>query len=286
VYSRYFQTMGLPIVRGRDFDEEDLRPDAPTAVLVNEPFVREFLQGQDPLGVGHGLTTARPGRGPNGPAPLNIVGVVRDSGLPARREASAPMVYQTFLQASTGFAQMVLYVRASGDGAGIIPPITSAVQAIERDVPLAPVHTLADEVDAALVRERLVATLTSLFGLVALALICIGLYGLMAFTVARRTPEIGVRLALGATPSDVRWLVGRQAFGIVVAGLAIGVPAAWIAGRLAARTLSPLLYEVTSTDPIATVMAVGVLVMVTMAAGVLPARRAVRIDPVMALRAE
>jgi ABC-type antimicrobial peptide transport system permease subunit len=181
---------------------------------------------------------------------------------------------------------MVLYVRASGDGAGIIPPITSAVQAIERDVPLAPVHTLADEVDAALVRERLVATLTSIFGLVALALICIGLYGLMAFTVARRTPEIGVRLALGATPSDVRWLVGRQALGIVVAGLAIGVPAAWIAGRLAARTLSSLLYEVTSTDPIAMVMAVGVVVMVTMAAGVLPARRAVKIDPVIALRAE
>jgi putative ABC transport system permease protein len=121
---------------------------------------------------------------------------------------------------------------------------------------------------------------------VALALICIGLYGLMAFTVARRTSEIGVRMAFGATRSDVRWLIGRQAFAIVLAGLAIGVPAAWIAGRLTSRTLSSLLYEVTSTDPITIAMAVLVLVLVTMVAGVLPARRAVRIDPIIALRAE
>lgn len=285
VYPRYFETMGFPIVSGRDFNEDDLRPHAPHAVLVNEAFVREFLQGQEPLGVGHGLTTPR--RGAAGPRePIHIIGVVRDSGLPARREATPSRVYQTFLQANTGFGQMVLHVRAARDSADIMRPIVGAVQGIARDVPMAPVHTLAAEVSAALIRERLVATLSSIFGLVALALICIGLYGLMAFTVARRTPEIGIRIALGATRSDVRWLVGRQALGIVLAGLAIGVPAAWIAGRLAARTLSSLLYEVTSTDPVTIAMAIGVLVLVTMAAGVLPARRAVRIDPAMALRAE
>jgi ABC-type antimicrobial peptide transport system permease subunit len=150
---------------------------------------------------------------------------------------------------------------------------------------MAPVHTLSAEVGAALVRERLVATLSTVFGLVALALICIGLYGLMAFTVARRTPEIGIRVALGATRSDVRWLIGRQAFTIVLAGLAIGVPA-WIAGRLASRALSSLLYEVKSTDPITIVTAIAVLVLVTMAAGVLPARRVVRIDPMIALGTE
>jgi predicted permease len=284
VYPRYFATVGLPVVKGRDFGEDDLRPDAPHVVMVNEAFVRDFVQGQEPLGVGHGLTTVRPGRGPR--APINIIGVVRDSGLPARRDAMAPMVYQTFLQANTGFGQMVLHVRAARDSADIMRPIVAIVQEIARDVPLAPVHTLGAEVDAALVRERLVATLSSIFGLVALALICIGLYGLMAFTVARRTQEIGVRLALGATRADVWRLVGRQAFAVVLAGLAIGVPAAWIAGRLASRTLSPLLYEVTSTDPGTIAMAIAVLVQVTMAAGVLPARRAVRIDPMMALRAE
>ena len=287
VYPRYFATMGLPIVKGRDFTEDDLRTDATPAVLVNEAFVREFLQDREPLGIGHGLKQARPGRGPAVPgAPLNIIGVVRDSGLPGRRNATPPKVYQTFLQANTGFGQMVLHVRAARDSADIMRPIVAAVQEIARDVPMAPVRTLAAEVDAALVRERLVATLSSLFGLVALALICIGLYGLMAFTVARRTPEIGIRMALGATRSDVRWLVGRDALAIVLLGLAIGLPAAWIAGRLASRVLSPLLYEVTTTDPITIAVAIGVLLLVTMAAGVLPARRAVRIDPMNALRAE
>jgi len=287
VYPRYFVTMGLPIVKGRDFTEDDLRTDASPAVLVNEAFVREFLQDREPLGIGHGLRNLRPGRGPAAPgAPLNIIGVVRDSGLPGRREATPPKVYQTFLQANTGFGQMVLHVRAARDSADIMRPIVAAVQEIARDVPMAPVRTLAAEVDAALVRERLVATLSSLFGLVALALICIGLYGLMAFTVARRTPEIGIRMALGATRSDVRWLVGRDAFAIVLAGLAIGLPAAWIAGRLASRVLSPLLYEVTTTDPITIAVAIGVLVLVTMAAAVLPARRAVRIEPMNALRME
>ena len=287
VYPRYFETMGFPIVRGRDFNEIDLRPNAPRAVLVNEAFVREFLPGQEPLGIGHGVREPLFGRGPVKPgAPLNIVGVVKDSGLPALREATPPRVYETFLQANTGFGQMVLHVRAARDSDDIMRPIVAIVQEIARDVPMAPVHTLASEVSDALVRERLVATLSTVFGLVALALICIGLYGLMAFTVARRTPEIGIRIALGATRSDVRRLVGRQTLGIVLAGLAIGVPVAWIAGRLASRTLSSLLYEVTSTDPVTIAIATVVLVLVTMAAGVLPARRAARIDPAIALRAE
>jgi ABC-type antimicrobial peptide transport system permease subunit len=151
---------------------------------------------------------------------------------------------------------------------------------------MATVHTVADEVDAALVRERLVATLSGVFGLVALALICIGLYGLMAFTVSRRTAEIGIRMALGASRSRVRWLVTRQALTIVLTGLAIGVPVAWVTGRLAARQLSSLLYEVTATDPIAIAAAIGVLVLVAMGAASLPARRAARIDPAMALRSE
>ena len=287
VYPRYFATMGLPIVRGRDFTEDDLRTDASPALVVNETFVREVLQGREPLGMGHGVRSMRPGRGPATPgAPLNIIGVVRDSGLPARRGATAAKVYQTFLQANTGFGQMVLHVRASRDSADIMRPIVAAVQEIARDVPMAPVRTLAAEVDAALVRERLVATLSSLFGLVALALICVGLYGLMAFTVARRTSEIGIRVALGATRADIRRLLGRDVLAIVLPGLSMGLVAAWIAGRLASRLLSPLLYEVTPTDPVTTAVAIGMLVLVTMAAGVLPARRAVRIDPMIALRTE
>ena len=128
--------------------------------------------------------------------------------------------------------------------------------------------------------------LSSVFGLVALALVCIGLCGLMAFTVSRRTAEIGIRMALGASRSSVGWLVARQALAIVLTGLAIGVLVAWVTGRLAARQLSSLLYEVTATDPITIAAAIGVLALVTIGAGSLPARRAARIDPAMALRIE
>ena len=285
VYPRYFATMGIPIVKGRDFTDDDLRPNAAPAVLVNEPFVREVLNGREPLGVAHGVMT-QAGRGAGQLSPLNIIGVVKDARFPGLRDRTRPTVYQTFLQANTGFGQMVLHVRVSRSSAEIVPPVLAAVQAIERDVPMATVRTLADEVDAVLVRERLVATLSGIFGLVALALICIGLYGLMAFTVSRRTAEIGIRMALGASRSSVRWLVERQALATVLAGLAIGLPAAWVTGRLAARQLSSLLYEVTATDPITIAAAIGVLVIVAMGAGSLPARRAARIDPAMALRSE
>jgi predicted permease len=293
VYPRYFATTGIPVVKGREFIDDDFRADAPQVVLVNESFEREFLAGREPIGERHGIRIAViKGRREPGPpaltagAPLHIVGVVRDSRIPGLRDRTPPMVYQTFLQANTGFGQMVLHVRAARDSAEIIRPVSEVVRAIDRDVPMAPVRTLSEIVNAALVRERLVATLSSVFGLVALALICIGLYGLMAFTVSRRTSEIGIRMALGATRSSVRWLVGRQALRIVLTGLAIGIPAAWIGGLLASRQLSSLLYEVTTTDPVTIVVAAGVLVLVAMGAAMLPARRAVRIDPVVALRSE
>jgi predicted permease len=290
VYPRFFETIGIPIAKGRDFSQDDLGPGAPRVVLVNEAFVREILRGRDPLGTGHGLTMPVLKASPLGPVPsgrgdaVNIVGVVNDSRFPGLRDAAPPMVYQTFLQANTGFGQMVLHVRAAGEGAQIVRPVTDLVRTIERNVPLAPVHTLADEVSAALARERLVAVFAGIFGLVALLLISVGLFGLLAFTVSRRTPEIGIRVALGATRNSVRWLVGRQALRIVGAGLAIGIPAAWVTGRLASRQLSSLLYNVTSTDPAALGAAAGVLVVVAACAALLPARRAVRINPVVALR--
>jgi len=285
-YPHYFATVGIPIVKGRDFTDDDLRPDADRVVIVNDAFVREFLNGAEPIGTGHGVKRSQPGGAGATSEPLKIVGVVRDSRFPGLREPPPPMVYQTFLQANTGFGQMVLHVRASSDAAAIIRPVTDVVRSIDRDVPMPTVDTLAAEVSGALARERLVATLASAFGLVALALICVGLYGLMAFTVSRRTSEIGIRVALGATRTSVQWLIGRQALVIVLVGLGIGVPAAWVAGRLASRQLSSLLFEVTSTDPVTILAAVLLLLVVATCAGLLPARRAARIDPVIALRNE
>ena len=288
LYPRYFTTMGIPLVKGRDFGDDDLRPESPLAVIVNEAFVRETLNRQEPLGVRHGVTmvTGRSAQGTPQRQPVNIIGVVKDSRYPALREATPPIMYQTFLQTRTGRGQMVLHVRVIGNPAETVRHVRSAVQAIDKDVPMFEVHTLADEVDAALVRERLIATLSSAFGVVALALVCIGLYGLMAFTVSRRTTEIGIRIALGATRSDVGGLIAGQVLRLVVAGIAVGVPAAWIVGRLASRQLSGILFELTPADPITMTAATILLVLVAMCAGVPPARRAARIDPIVALRNE
>ncbi len=293
VYPDYFRTMGIPVIKGRDFSAGDLPPGAPFAVMVNETFVREFLGGREPLGSQHGVAEARvTGRDAKSAfvyaagRPLNIIGVVKDSRFPALREAPPPMVYQTFLQANTGFGHMVLHVRTAGPADGLAPRVREAVQAIDSAVPMFDVHTLADEVDAALVRERLVAALSGGFGLVALALVSVGLYGLLAFTVSRRTAEIGIRVALGATRADVLWLVGRQGLTIVLLGMAVGVPAAWLATRIGARQLETLLYRQTATDPLAMTAALVVLFLVAVCAGLLPARRAARIDPIVALRAE
>ena len=290
VYPHYFATMGFAVVRGRDLNESDLRPDSPPVALVNEAFVRDILKGQEPLGIRHGLSVRGPGNvSANSPPPLlplNIIGVVKDSRYPNLRDATPPIIYQTFLQTRTGRGQMVLHVRVTGNSGETARRIREAVHAIDRDVPMFELHTLADEVDAALVRERLIATLSGFFGAVALLLVCVGLYGIMAFTVSRRTAEIGVRVALGATRSDVRWLIARQTLTLVLGGIAVGLPAAWIVGRLTSRHLSGILFELTPTDPITMTAATLLLVLVAMCAGLPPARRAARIDPIVALRNE
>lgn len=283
VYPRYFATIGVPIVAGRDFNEDDLRPGSPKAVIVNEAFVRTVLGRAAPLGIGHGVQEG--GRGAER-APMNIIGVVRDSRFPSLREAPSPIVYQSFVQARTGFGGMTLHVRLSDVSEASVGRIRAAVQAVQPDVPMFQLHTLAEEVDAALIRERLVATLSSVFGVVALVLICVGLYGLMAFSVARRTTEIGVRVALGATPSAIRGLMARQALRVLLIGLATGVPAAWIAGRLASTQLATLLFGLTPGDPVSFGLATALLAIVTLCAGILPVLGASRVDPIIALRHE
>ncbi|MGH9722643.1 MAG: ABC transporter permease [Bryobacteraceae bacterium] len=290
VYPRYFSTMGIPIVRGRDFNGYDLRPDSPLVGVVNEAFVRHILNGQEPLGDQHGVVErlgwADRERSVARQRPLNIVGVVRDSRYPALREATPPIMYQTFLQAYTRSGQMVLHVKVGAPSDRIAREVRGAVQAIDSEVPMFELHTLADELDGALVRERLLATLSGVFGIVALVLISTGLYGLMAFAVSRRTAEIGLRVALGATSSRVRWMIGRQALSLVLAGIVIGLPVAWIAGWAASRQLSSILFELTPADPITMIGSIAALVAVAMCACMLPAHRAARIDPIVALRNE
>jgi predicted permease len=284
IYPHYFAAMGQPIVKGRDFADDDLRPDAPQVAMVNDAFVREVLKWREPLGVSHGAAFMS-GRPPQ-PMPFEIVGVVKDSPYPDLHTAPRPMLYQTFLQANTGRGQMVLHVRVSRETGGVIGRIREVVQAIDRDVPMFEIRTLESEVDAVLVRERLIAVLSGFFGVLALVLVAIGLYGLLSFTVTRRTAEIGVRMALGAARLSVLWMVIRQTLVLAGAGVAVGVPLAWIVARLSAVSLSGLLFDLAPTDAPTLVLASSVVMLVALAAGWLPARRAARIEPARALRAE
>ena len=277
MYPKYFTTMGMSIVRGRDFNEGDLRPGAPHVALANETFVRQALEGREALG--SGVT-------PFGGERMEIIGVVKDSRFPDPRSTTPPVLYTTFLQTRTGRGQMVLHVRVADTAGRLTPQIREAVQRIDKDLPIFEIHSLAEEMDAVFVRERLVATLSGFFGVVALTLVCVGLYGLMSFTVSRRTAEIGVRMALGAARADVGWMIARQTLTLVLIGIAVGLPIAWWLARLTSSQISAMLFDVTPVDPVTIAAATGVLILVAMGAGWLPARRAARIDPIVALRNE
>jgi predicted permease len=287
VYPGYFETMGLAVIAGRDINDADLAPGAQEAIVVNEAFVRQFTNGENPVGHRFAYRAGRTLANPAGtPRFREVVGVVKDSRYASLREPPAPLIYQPFLQTQTGRGQMTLHVRTSRDDGAVVSRIREEVQRIDPTMPLLPLETLAAELDAALSRERLVAMLSTLFSLLALLLAAVGLYGLMAFSVVRRTNEMGIRMALGAARARVMRLVMGEALLLVVLGLAIGVPAAFVAGRLAGSRISGLLFELRATDPTTMALAVVVLVVAGVGAAYLPAARAARVDPMVALRSE
>jgi predicted permease len=275
IYPHYFTTMGQSLLRGRDFDTRDLEPSSPRVAIVNDTFVRDVLNGQPPLGPAGTIAF--------GNEQHEIIGVVQDSPYPDLRAAPRPMVYLTFRQTHTGRGQMVLHVRTA-NAARVLPQLRTIVQDVDKDTPMFEVHTLKEEIDATYVRERLVTTLSSAFGAVALVLVSVGRFGMMSFSVARRTAEIGVRMALGAARSDVAWMIGRQTLALVLLGIALALPIAWALGRLAANQLAVMLFGVTPFDPVTFALATALLIGVAAAAGSLPAWRAARVDPIVALR--
>jgi ABC-type antimicrobial peptide transport system permease subunit len=175
---------------------------------------------------------------------------------------------------------MVLHVRSAPRAAGLVALIRAAVQKLDRTVPIVDVHTVRDEIDRTLLRERLVRTVTSIFGGLALLLAATGLYGTVSHGVVRRTREFGIRIAVGAGPGRIRGLVLRDAAAWVVAGMATGLTASW----LLSRTVSGLLFSVPAVDALSVAIASGVLIVTTFAAALIPVRRAARVDPVSALR--
>ena len=199
---------------------------------------------------------------------------------------SEAVIYTTFLQTGTGRGQMALHVRVTGNTSAMIPRIREEVWKLDPTLPLFDVHTLEQEMNAALVQQRLIAMLSTFFGTLALLLASVGLYGLLAFAVVQRVAEMGVRMALGARRSSVVWLVMREALVLVAIGIVVGVPASLGVARLAASQIAGLLFGLKASDPLTIAMATTILIAVAAIAAYLPARRASRVDPIIALRSE
>jgi predicted permease len=269
----YFGTVGLKIVRGRPFSEADTATGRRVSI-INETVARRYFGGQDPIGRRWSYDTSF------GDDSFEIVGVAADARYNDLKTDSLNMVYRPARQADWYLES--LEVRTAGTPAALASAVQAAIREAEPRLVLGTVETLDSRVSRTMGPERMLTVLVSVFGLVALGLACLGLYGTVSYAVTRRTAELGVRMALGADRRAVRWLIMREALVLVFLGLAAGLPLA----LLAARGMRGLLYGVSSIDVPAYLAAVAILLAIATLAAFLPARRASRLDPVIALRAE
>ncbi|HST19533.1 MAG TPA: ABC transporter permease [Blastocatellia bacterium] len=265
----YFQTMGVSILRGREFKEDDREK----GVIINETFAARFFSDKDPIGKRVSLN------GLKGPY-SEIVGVAKDGKYSTLGERARPFIYQPLLQSYE--SRMTLVVRTTTDPTALTDAVRSQIQALEPNLPVAKINTLAEQVNTSLLPARLTATLLGVFGLLALCLAAVGIYGVVAYSVSQRTHEIGIRMALGARSGDVLKLVLREGLGIVTIEIAIGLGIAFVATQL----ISSFLYGVSATDPITFVGISLLLTVVALGACFVPARRATKVDPMVALRYE
>ena len=265
----YFQTMKIPLVEGRFFWASDIGSDQRAAV-VNREFVRKFTSGRNPIGLHFG------GNDPKDPQ-WEIVGVVGDTKYATLQTANAPTAY---LPLTAGGATFEL--RTAVSPAGLMPAVRNLVNEVDSNLPLIRMRTQSDSIDQLLFNERLLARLFGLFGALGLMLACIGLYGLLSYDVTRRTREIGIRTALGAQRRDVLLLVLRQGLVLITIGVALGAASAIAVTRL----LDSLLYDVRPADPAIFALTASLLIAIGLVACLIPARRAVRVDPMAALRCE
>jgi predicted permease len=273
IASDYFHTLGIPILAGRDFGPQD-QANSPHVAIVNEKFARFYFGNQNPIGRLIGP------QGDDKPT-FTIVGVVKNGKYADLREETSRFWYIPYEQLDrTG--SLYLFVRSVGRPETMISTIRGAVQKIDHRVLFDDPKTLDVQIDEDLSTDRLLATLSAFFSILAVLLASIGLYGVMAYSVARRTHDIGIRMALGAQRRDVLWMVLRQAFLLVVAGIAIGVPLTFALTRV----VSSLLYGLSSSDPLTLSAAVLILFAIAALASYLPARRASRLDPMTALHYE
>jgi predicted permease len=272
-YSRvgadYAKTMGIPLVAGRDFTDRDTA-DRTDVGIVNETVVRRYFAGREPIG----------GRVRIGQRTIEIVGVARDGKYSNIAEAPRPFIYlpvQQWYRPDT-----VLTVKTAGNPTAIVPAVRDTLRSMDPNIPLFDIRTIADHLTIALFVQRMIASLLGALGLLALVLATIGLYGVIAGIVSQRTPEIGMRVALGASRRDIVALILRQGLAMTGIGVAIGLAGAFAATRLFKR----LLLGVSTTDAVSFIGTTLLLVIIAVLATYLPARRAASVDPLAALRYE
>ncbi len=268
----YLATLGIPLIAGREFTEAD-GPNSPLVCMINEKTAAKFFAGRNPIGLHIAFG------GGTGLKYMEIVGLVRNSLHQNVRDPIDLYAYAPFSQ-SDGSMPVTYYVRTASDPAALLGALRLTVRRLDQNLPVYQTRTLEAQIDESLISERMLAILTLALGALAVLLAVLGIYGLLAYVVARRTREIGLRMALGAGASEVRWLVLKDVGKMVMAGTAIGLPAAYGLGRVA----QSLLYGVAAFDPSVTFIALAVLLAVAFAGAYFPARRATRIDPMIALR--
>ncbi len=270
----FFSTMGIPILRGRAFNDSDTAT-SPKVAIVNRELARTFFPGQDAIGQKFETDPE------DIDGPVEVVGICPDTRYADLRSDTPPTFYVDYRQ-KPGGGRMVIELHTEAEPASVLNAARSVVTSLDRNLPLLDVHTMQQQVDSTMSDERVFAELTSGFGILALVLACIGIYGLMAYSVARRTSEIGIRLALGAQRAHVRSMILRESTWLAMAGIVAGV-----GGALAlARLVKSMLYGIQPDDPLTIAAGAALLLVVALIASWIPARRAAGVEPVVALRHE
>jgi len=272
----FLRTLQIPLLQGRDFvPQDDSR--APRVAIINQAMAK-FYYGNDSA-VGKRLSFTSPAGGE-----IEIVGVAGDTRYESLREPTQHMLYLPYLQPPTGSGEFgaTAEIRTEGSPESLVSAVREAIRSVGRDVPIIGFRSLAEEVNNSLAQERMVAELSSLFGLLTLILAAVGLYGVMTCTVAGRTGEIGIRMALGARRSQLLWMVLRESLELVTIGVVIGIPLVFVFVRL----ISSQLYGITRGDPLTICLAVALQSTIAAIASYIPARRATKGDPMVSLRHE
>jgi putative ABC transport system permease protein len=273
----YFRALGIPLLRGREFTTTDTAG-GPPVVMVNDAFVKRYFEGQDPIG--KRIFQHIPEGGPSGGLATEVIGVVQTTKSGQLTDAPRPAMFFPITQKPE--LALTLAVRTGVDPAATIAQLRGLVKSLDANVPVFDIRTLAQQKQGSLALQRMAATLLSGFGVLALLLAALGIYGVLAYSVSRRTREIGVRMALGAQLSDVLKMVMRQGLGMVVLGLVLGLAGAVGVTRL----LRSFLFEIEPLDPFTFGSVILLLAVAALVASWLPARRAAKVDPMVALRTE